>query len=226
MRPGPTPAMKSTWSAITAPPPSVAKARRARSESTANSTFDTDAVAAQADRRSRVPPSRHPDGSETGPELDNFAAQPVAVSEWARGLAISSGPNLNTVSTTTSTTSRSPASRRGPRPARPSRAFPLLTRRRAADPRSHRSIAAYDVGNFAIDCTGSSAERRPRSLRGPIGGSDRWSECLRSGRGAGPVHLRKPHQPEPQRVSREPRGRPRLGSRHGPDLVRRDRALR
>src|SRR5580700_813739 len=38
-----------------------------------------------------------PAGSETGPELDSFSAQPVAVSEWARELAISSGPNLNTV---------------------------------------------------------------------------------------------------------------------------------
>ena len=121
-----------------------------------------------------------PTGSETGPELDSFAAQPVAVSEWARGLAISSGPNLNTVFnyyvndvTFTGSATWSAAGtpiQSLPTPYKKACGGPEIApidrsvRRRELRDRLHRVVA----------------ERRPRSLRGPIGGSDRWSECLRS----------------------------------------------
>jgi hypothetical protein len=96
-----------------------------------------------------------PAGSETGPELDSFAAQPVAVSEWARGLAISSGPNLNTVFnyyvndvTFTGSATWSAA-------GTPVQSLPTPYKNACGGPEMAPVDAAYDVGNFAIDCTGS-----------------------------------------------------------------------
>jgi hypothetical protein len=96
-----------------------------------------------------------PAGSETGPELDSFSAQPVAVSEWARELAISSGPNLNTVFnyyvndvTFTGSATWSAA-------GTPIQSLPTSYKNACGGPEIAPLDAAYDVGNFAIDCTGS-----------------------------------------------------------------------
>lgn len=96
-----------------------------------------------------------PANTETGPELDSFAAQPVAVSEWARGLAISSGPNLNTVFnyyvndvTFTGSATWSAA-------GTPVQSLPTPYKNACGGPEIAPVDAAYDVGNFAIDCTGS-----------------------------------------------------------------------
>jgi PASTA domain/Glucodextranase, domain B len=96
-----------------------------------------------------------PTGSETGPELDSFAAQQVAVSEWAHGLSISSGPNVNTpfnyyVNDVTFT-GDSVWSAAGT----PIQSLPTPYKSACGGPEAAPIDAAYDVGNFAIDCTGS-----------------------------------------------------------------------
>ena len=171
--------------------PTVAKlARPDRRQHRQQPAFNTPAVALKPIAGHACRLRAIPTDSETGPELDSFAAQPVAVSEWARGLAISSGPNANTafnyyVNDVTFTgyamwSAAGTPVQSLPTPYKNACGGPEIgadrrrVRRRELRDRLHRVAA----------------ERRPRGLRGPIRGPDRWSQCLRSGRGAGPVHLR------------------------------------
>ena len=96
-----------------------------------------------------------PANTETGPELDTFADQPVAVSEWARGLAISSGPNENTAFNyyvdDVTFTGYAVWSAAGT----PVQSLPTPYKNACGGPEMAPIDAAYDVGNFAIDCAGS-----------------------------------------------------------------------
>ncbi len=94
-----------------------------------------------------------PTGSETGPELDNFAAQQVAVSE-AAVLAISSAPNapaFNYFVNDVTFTGDAMWSAVGT----PPQSLPKPYTHACGGPEAAPIDAAYDVGNFAIDCAGS-----------------------------------------------------------------------
>ena len=96
-----------------------------------------------------------PTGSETGPELDSFAAQQVAVSEDAVPLAISSGLNesaaFNYYVNDVTFTGDAVWSAAGT----PIQSLPTPYKSACGGPEAAPIDAAYDVGNFAIDCTGS-----------------------------------------------------------------------
>ena len=93
--------------------------------------------------------------SESGPELDNFAAQQVAVSEAARPLAISGGPNasapFNYYVNDVTFTGYAVWSAAGT----PFQSLPTPYKNACGGPEAAPIDPAYDVGNFAIDCTGS-----------------------------------------------------------------------
>ena len=134
--------------------PSVAKLNTSP-VAISNGTFNTGPlplkpIAGHACRLRAIPVN-----SETGPELDSFAAQPVAVSEAALPLAISSGTNAGTpfnfyVNDVTFTGFAVWSAAGTPVKSLPSPYTPACGGPEAApiDP-------VFDVGNFAIDCAGS-----------------------------------------------------------------------
>ena len=153
MLPGPATATRSMLSATTAPP------LRSRSSLgplvVHHQTFTTGAVALKPIAGHACRLRAIPANTETGPELDNFAAQQIAVSEAALPVAISSGANagapFNFYVNDVTFTGFSVWSAAGT----PIHSLPSPYTNACGGPEAAPIDAAYDVGNFAVDCTGS-----------------------------------------------------------------------
>jgi hypothetical protein len=118
-------------------------------------TFTTGAVALKPIAGHACRLRAIPANTETGPELDNFAAQQIAVSEAALPVAISSGANagapFNFYVNDVTFSGFSVWSAAGT----PIHSLPSPYTNACGGPEAAPIDAAYDVGNFAIDCTGS-----------------------------------------------------------------------
>jgi hypothetical protein len=120
-----------------------------------NQTFTTGAVALKPIAGHACRLRAIPANTETGPELDSFAAQQIAVSEAALPVAISSGANagvpFNFYVNDVTFTGYSVWSAAGT----PIKSLPTPYSSACGGPEAAPIDSAFDVGNFAIDCTGS-----------------------------------------------------------------------